>query len=458
MNNIFKIWLLTFVTSRVCLVSVAQTVSNVTVMQVEKTIHVSYDLDEPADVTLFLSTDGGLNYTELHQVRGHVGVNVPAGHKTIVWNVLDEMASLRGDNIVFKVKAEPVSTYATVTTDTVTNIQLTSAMVGGTVAADGGATVTSRGICWSTTPNPGMSGYYSREGSGTGSYNSYLSDLKPNTTYYVRAYATNSMGTAFGKQQSFTTKKEASNLVSSYAVDSDLKPTTTSNSSCGIVKDYDGNTYKTVQIGKQCWMAENLRTTHYGDGVLIALGSTSVSSSKALRYYPGNSARNLQQYGYLYNWKAVMRNSLSANSIPSGVRGICPEGWHVPSRNEWIMFINYISSQDKYRCGGNKENVAKSLASSSGWVSSNEACAVGNDLLENNRTKFSLVPAGCYSRVGTNSSTSYVIGRSAFLWFCTEYDSYGAWNGTLYSYEAREGRWENLSDKSCAFSVRCLKD
>ncbi len=84
----------------------AQTVTNVTAEQVGKAIHVSYNLDKQADITLFLSTDGGSTYTQLYRVSGDVGKNVSAGHKTIVWDVLAEQEKLVGDNIVFKVKAK----------------------------------------------------------------------------------------------------------------------------------------------------------------------------------------------------------------------------------------------------------------------------------------------------------------------------------------------------------------
>jgi len=84
----------------------AQTVSNVTAEQVGKTIHVSYDLDKAADITLFLSTDGGSTYTQLYRVSGDVGKDVPAGRKTIVWDVLAERESLKSDDVVFKVRAQ----------------------------------------------------------------------------------------------------------------------------------------------------------------------------------------------------------------------------------------------------------------------------------------------------------------------------------------------------------------
>ena len=96
-------------------------------------------------------------------------------------------------------------TLPTVTTSQVTNITETAATSGGNVTADGGATVTARGICWSTSHNPTTSDSHGTSGSGLGSYTCLMTNLTPNTTYYVRAYATNSQGTAYGNEVNFTT-------------------------------------------------------------------------------------------------------------------------------------------------------------------------------------------------------------------------------------------------------------
>ena len=95
-----------------------------------------------------------------------------------------------------------------VTTNDISNITANSAVCGGNVTSDGGAAVTARGICWSETQNPSLNNIYSEEtndGSGTGTFTSQLSNLKENTTYYVRAYATNGKGTAYGEVKSFKT-------------------------------------------------------------------------------------------------------------------------------------------------------------------------------------------------------------------------------------------------------------
>ncbi len=93
----------------------------------------------------------------------------------------------------------------TVTTSSVSNITRSTATCGGNVTSDGGATVTARGVCWSTSPNPLVSNSHTTNGSGTGSFTSSITELWANTTYYIRAYATNSRGTGYGEQKSFTT-------------------------------------------------------------------------------------------------------------------------------------------------------------------------------------------------------------------------------------------------------------
>lgn len=97
----------------------------------------------------------------------------------------------------------------TVTTNNVTDIELESAQCGGDVSltSEDSLTVTSRGVCWSTSPNPTINDNKTEDGSGTGSYISNLTNLTENTTYYVRAYATNEKGMSYGEEKSFTTKK-----------------------------------------------------------------------------------------------------------------------------------------------------------------------------------------------------------------------------------------------------------
>ena len=322
----------------------------------------------------------------------------------------------------------------TVATTAVTNITYTTATSGGNVTADGGATVSARGVCWSATHNPTVNSSHTTNGTGTGSFTSSLTGLSSGITYYVRAYATNGAGTAYGNEVSFTTET---------AQDGQPCP------GAATLTDIDGNTYNTVQIGSQCWMKENLRTTKYADGTSILQGSDT-STTTAYWYYPNNSSSNKPTYGLLFNWKAVMRNSSSSDANPSGVQGICPTGWHVPSNAEWTQFIDYVSSKNQYVCGSNNTYIAKSLAGTTGWNSSTTTCAVGNTLSNNNSTGFSALPAGF-------SGDNYgYFGQDSYFWSVTEYNSTNS--------IARGLSWRNPNvvdyavTNITALSVRCVKD
>ena len=119
-----------------------------------------------------------------------------------------------GNQISFKTTNTSTS-LPTVSTTSVTNITTSSANSGGNVSSDGGSTVTQRGICWSTNPNPTLANTSKASGNGMGSFTTALSGLSSNTIYYVRAYATNSQGTAYGNQISFKTATPSASLVSS---------------------------------------------------------------------------------------------------------------------------------------------------------------------------------------------------------------------------------------------------
>ena len=216
------------------------------------------------------------------------------------------------------------------------------------------------------------------------------------------------------------------------------------------VTDIDNNTYNTVQIGNQCWMKENLRTTCYANGTSIALGS-STSTVMAYRYYPNNDTSNVPTYGYLYNWPAVMGNSSTSSANPSGVQGICPTGWHVPSDAEWAQLIDYVSSQSQYVCGGDSSYIAKALASTTGWTSFTGTCDVGYNPSANNATGFSALPAG--SHIGPFNDD---FGHRAYFWSASEEGDYIAYSRLLgYKYASV---YMNDYFKDHGFSVRCVRD
>jgi Fibrobacter succinogenes major domain (Fib_succ_major). len=320
-----------------------------------------------------------------------------------------------------------VAELPTVQTNAASSITATGATLSGNVTSDGGATVTSRGFLYGT--NSSNLTQTAQSGSGTGSYTKSLTGLSANTTYYYKAYAINSIGTSYGEVMSFTTSCDCGG---SYKV-----------------TDRDGNQYGTVLIGNQCWMQENLRTTHYANGTSINLGS-STSTTTAYRYYPNNNSSNVSTYGYLYNWKAVMGSSSSSSSNPSGVQGICPTGWHVPSNAEWTQLVNYLKTQSQYQCGSSTANIGKSLAATSGWNSSSTTCAVGNTQANNNSSGFSAKPAGCYW------GTYGYMGAESLFWSTNESTSESAYFQRLKYNSAIS---DNGSDtKVHGYSVRCVRD
>jgi uncharacterized protein (TIGR02145 family) len=335
------------------------------------------------------------------------------------------------------------SSFPTVITSPISYIRGSYATFGGNVTSDGNSTATVRGVCWSTSPNPTINDSLTNNGNGLGSFSSNIGGLTNNTTYYVRAYATNSVGTAYGQEESFTTDLFVN---------------------CGTVTDVEGNVYKTVVIGSQCWMRENLRTKKYADGTSIAQGDAAPSTTTAYYYYPGNED-NVPTYGLLYNWPAAMKNGNSSQLNPSGVQGVCPNGWHLPSEVECNQLMDYVeSSKYSYCCDGVERFIAKSLASTSGWNYEDNLCWVGNDLPSNNATGLSMLPAGYFS--GSHQD----LGSSANLWSATVYrpnPDEKVWSLFLRSsdyeiYYDTGGSYSytNIAEKNKAlgFSVRCIRD
>ncbi len=225
------------------------------------------------------------------------------------------------------------------------------------------------------------------------------------------------------------------------------------------VSDIDGNVYNTVQIGNQCWMKENLRTTKYASGTSIALGSAgpSTNTTTPYRYYPNDNSSLVSTHGYMYNWRATMGNSSSSNANPSGVQGICPDGWHVPSDSEWTQLSNYVSGQSQYVCDNNAFNNAKALASTTGWNTSDVICSVGNTPSENNATGFSAFPTGKYG-VNQYGSAAIGFGEENFFWSTSDYgDRWARYRKLYYMYTDMIGS-NSGEDIRSGFSVRCIRN
>ena len=323
----------------------------------------------------------------------------------------------------------------TVTTDSVSAYNVCE----GTIVSDGGIPVTQRGFCYALHLNPTLNDSVVIVAGTDDMFTTTLRGLTMGLSYHVRAFATNEKGTSYGDDIVFV-------------AGCDLTP----------VVDYDGFSYNVVQIGIQCWMKENLRSTHYADGTEIAHAVLEISDSIAYYYYPDNRYYNQTDYGLLYNWKALMGNSNFSNAYPSGVQGICPNGWHVPSRVEWNQLLDYVKSQEDYLCDVNTNAYLKALASTTGWSSSSTACTPGNDMTTNNATGFSAMPAGELNHYSNNVYYA-AFGQSAVYWSSTQ--GTNAWFGAvcLMRHLGIQPTWEtsnaNLNSAlNNGFSVRCLKD
>lgn len=222
------------------------------------------------------------------------------------------------------------------------------------------------------------------------------------------------------------------------------------------VKDYDGNTYNATKLGNQVWMASNLKTTHYADGTAIPLGNmlTDVSSHNPFRYYPDNNSSLVNKSGYLYNWSAVVKGTTSSSTSPSGIQGICPTGWHVPSAAEWTELTDYLGSKSEYYCTDNINHIAKAMAATSGWNQCAYANTPGNNQAANNASGFNAVPAG------ESHQTPQYYGDNAFFWTSTAANPNPevlmAEFRSLCYYEAFVSADNEF--KELGMSVRCVRD
>jgi len=312
-----------------------------------------------------------------------------------------------------------------VSTTSVSAITQTSAITGGNVTSDGGATVTERGVLYSTSSDPINTGTKVTVGSGTGTFSTKLTGLTNGTTCYFVAYATNSAGTAYGDELSFTTDKP------------DITGQT------GTLRDYDGNAYNWIGIGKQAWMAENLKVTHYADGTAIPLveGKTAWDAlgitDKAYCWY-NHSTSNGEIYGGMYTWATAMNGAASSTSNPSGVQGVCPAGWHVPSSMEWTYMTDYLGGKG---VAGGKLKETGTIH----WADPNTGAT--------NETGFTALPGGYRN---SNGHLFNLIGSYGYWWSTSAYDAdniYRRYMGydyaNVYSY---------FNSKNYGFSVRCVRD
>lgn len=298
-------------------------------------------------------------------------------------------------------KAEPVNLPELSTTplNKITSASFTS---GGKITSGGGAVILARGICWGTELNPTINDNITEDGTGTGSFISSVTGLQSGTYYYIRAYAVNSFGIAYGNQFRILTS----------------------------LIDVEGNDYQTTQIGTQVWMTQNLKTTKYNDNTTIPYVDDNATwrdlSTPAYCWYrnDANSFKNL--YGALYNWFTVNTGKL------------CPSGWHVPNEKEWATLTEYLGGEDI--AGGELKEEGTDH-----WQIPNTKAS--------NQFGFTALPGGY--RTGLPTGSFRTATYYGWWWTNTE-DLYGA-RCRLITYDTND-LIKGAGIKNNGYSVRCLKD
>jgi uncharacterized protein (TIGR02145 family) len=358
---------------------------------------------ENGDIGIFVSTLNGLKRNTIYHVRAYATNGSGTGY---------------GNEVTFK--SAPLQ-LAELNTDFVTSITSTSAISGGVIYSDGGDRVTSNGICWSTIPEPTVQGPHTSDETGNEHFESNMTGLKGNTTYYVRAYAANTAGIAYGIERSFKTYSDSAAIVlfSPILFNSGMTYET--------VTDIDGNIYKTIRLGNQIWMAENLKTTSYFNGAQI--GNLDVIS-----LWPGykldafcwymNDISSKACYGALYNWYAVSTGKL------------CPVGWHIPDVSDFEELITFL---------GGESSAGKKLKESGAahWLPPDSGA--------NNESGFSSLPGGIL-RSGQFES----FREAGYWWSSTGNTSEGPSCMTL-KYNS-DSAVINFGSRTDGISVRCIKD
>ena len=287
------------------------------------------------------------------------------------------------------------------TTTAVRDFTQKTARCGGNITSLGGSSITVHGICWSTVTTPTIADNKTTDSIGSDSFTSVITGLSSNTTYYVRAYATNIAGTAYGNEQSFILWLNVPGPP---------------------VTDIDGNSYSSVKIGNQIWISENLKVTHYYNGDIIP----NVTDDTTWVHLSTGAYCDNTVYGKLYNWYAV------ADS-----QNLCPSGWHVPADTEWTTLINYLGGEDI--AGAELKE-----AGTNHWKTPNMGAT--------NESGFAALPGG--SRLATD--LFFHDGHGGVWWSTTKYNSDKAWYMSLFYTDYNVRR--KFNSLNSGFAVRCVKD
>ena len=266
------------------------------------------------------------------------------------------------------------------------------------------------------------------------------SEVVPSSSSSVLLLSSSSEFSSSSSSLSLSSSSSSAALSSSAIASSSLSAYCNTAGNCGaFIDDRDGQAYNWTKIGTQIWMAENLA---YLPSVNSASESysftvakyyvynnfnTSVSDAKTSSYYA--------TYGVLYNWSAAMAGAGSSFSIPSGVQGVCPNGWHLPSYYEWTELVDYA---------GGEPTAGAKLKAQNGWSTYN---AITNE----DSYGFSAMPGGRYDVWAFDGALQFGI-----FWSTTESNSQEAWYRSM-GYE-NTSMYKHTDNKYVGYSVRCVKD
>jgi uncharacterized protein (TIGR02145 family) len=251
-----------------------------------------------------------------------------------------------------------------------------------------------------------------------------ITGLTAETTYHFRIKVSNINATVYGDDMSFSTP-----------------PVSDHTGETGTVEDAEGNVYKTIGIGSQIWMAENLKTTRYANGDPIGTTTPStldISGENTPKYqwaYNGDES-NVAIYGRLYTWHAVTDS-----------RNVCPTGWHVPTDSEWTILTDFLLD-NCYGYSGNERTFIESSMAITSWPLGYCVCHTGN-----NSSGFSALQSGYREHLNGNF---YHIGVDCWWWSSTETSSADAYYRSINNTSRTVN--SHYDNKQLGFSVRCLKD
>ena len=325
----------------------------------------------------------------------------------------------------FTTVALPLDTFITnrivpaLTTTVASAIAYTTVTIGGNVTSEGGSAVTKRGVCWATTQNPSTrNSTYNSSTASTGIFTIHVTGLKENTTYYFRAFAINSKGTGYGNEVCLKTLGGTDPII--------FNPSLT----YGTVTDIDGNVYKTITIGTQTWMADNLKTTKYrnGDPIPNVTGTSNWATLATGAYCWYNDDTTYKaNFGALYNWFAV-----------AGSRNIAPSGWHVPTDADWTTLITYLGG---VTVAGDKMRETGTLH----WLSPNTYAT--------NSSGFTALPGGMRGYDGIFEE----FGRYGYWWSSTATEGYPR-NLVRSIHQTLNLSYFYLFYPQQSASIRCIQD